>query len=322
MALFGETTWTVWSKLELTLGLRAYRTTLDGVIDSSGPLTAADTAQSGNTKNTRVGKITEQGLNPKLTANYFFSDTLSVYASVARGFRFGGMNFIGSNATTEVPDTYKSDTLWSYETGLRSQWLEKTLVVDVTPFYSTWEDPQLYQNDNTGNTVNWRENVGGVRSYGVEFALQYLPPIDGLNLSFAAAWITAETTEAFTTNAGTEAEPGTPWPQTAEYQTATTLSYTRGLFGNWAGNASLVHAYLSEASSNLDNFATIFGYQTLDLQLGLFNPSMRGAPSLSLNLSNLTDERGVGGAAVSRSDLVDRTYIRPRTLTLRLGVDF
>ena len=57
-------------------------------------------------------------------ARYRFSPHVTTYARFATGYRPGGPNFLGLDPATgapAAPATYKSDTLYSYEAGVRAE---------------------------------------------------------------------------------------------------------------------------------------------------------------------------------------------------------
>lgn len=321
LAAFGELTWRLLPELDLTLGARIYEIESAGTVTSSGALVAANgTLTSGQLENTSSEGIKESGINPKLALFYTLNENISSFASIAKGFRFGGIQALAATPLTpDLPPVYKSDTIWSYEIGLRTQWLDNTLTADFTPFYIEWTDAQLVQIDITGLT-KYIDNVGGAESLGAELALFYLPPLDGLSFSFSAAYVDTTTTEAFTTSNQVDIPPGTPWPLTAKWQTNSQIAYSRELFG-WNLKATATYTTISEAYANLEQTAEVFDYANIDVGLALtpLNDSPY-LPKLSLSVNNLTDERGIVGAYLT-DQVPDRTYMRPRTLILRASFD-
>jgi hypothetical protein len=224
--------------------------------------------------------------------------------------------------TTQAPPTFKSDTIWSYEAGLRTQWLHKTLIFDVTPYQIDWINPQLEQADATG-LGSFFSNVGGARARGVELSTSYLTPLQGLSLSFAGSYDDTVTTKPFTTSTGVQTEPGTRWPLAARWQTATTVNYLHPLFGsNWKGGGSLVYSFIGPAPNTLAYLDEVFGYQTLDVMLNTSNTEMRGAPQISISLDNATNTHGIISGVNNPEFPKDHNYIRPRTLIARVSLGF
>ena len=321
LALFGEASATFWESFEATLGLRAFRTRSDSRILFSGPLTANQSLNSGSTETVKQGTLQEHGINPHVALSYKFNRHISLYTSAARGFRFGGAQVLVGTLTSQAPDVYKSDTLWSYELGLRTQWLENTLIADVTPFLIDWINPQLQQADSTG-LGSYFDNVGGARGKGVELALRYLTPLPGLALSFAGSYVDTVTTKPFTTSTGVHTQPGTRWPLAAKWQSASTISYLHPLFDSWAGGGTLVYSTISSAPNTLSYLDTVFGFKTLDVMLNLSNPEWTSKPELSLSLNNATDVRGILSGVNNPQFPKDHNYIRPRTLVARVAFAF
>src|SRR3546814_1988700 len=90
---------------------------------------------------------------------------LPIYFTASRGFRFGGPQIAASTPTTTVPPVYKSDSLWNYELGLRTDWLKRSLQIDISAYHIDWKNPQVYQKS-ADNLVNFIDNVGGVQGNG------------------------------------------------------------------------------------------------------------------------------------------------------------
>ncbi len=322
LALFGETSLAFWD-FEATIGARLFRTKSQSRVEFAG-VAASDPRNSPTSGVYRVneGEFSEQGINPKLALKYRLNRHISAYAAAAKGFRFGGYQVLVGTLTSDAPATYKSDTIWSYELGLRTQWLHNTLIADVTGFQIDWTDPQLQQADMSGVGA-FLDNVGGARGRGVEGALRYLTPITGLSVALNGSYVNTVTTKPFTTSSGFEAQPGTTWPLAAKWQSASTLSYLHPIFGtSWAGGGSLVYTTISPAPNTLAYLDSVFGYKTLDVMLNVGNARIASRPELSLTLSNATDERGIISGVNNPQFPLDHVYIRPRTLIARLAFTF
>ena len=321
LAFFGETTATFLDALEVTLGLRAFKAKSESRVVFSGALAVIPTLPAVETLEVKQGTLVEEGINPKLAIKYQFNDHIAVYGAVTKGFRFGGAQVLIGTITSEAPDQFKSDTLWAYELGLRTQWLDDSLYVDITPFWTVWKDPQLQQADSTG-LGSFFDNVGGARSGGVELALQYATPLPGLSLSISGSYVDTVTTKPFVTSGGTETEPGSQWPLAAKWQSNSSLAYRNTLFGNWTGGGSATYTTISKAPNTLDYRDTVFGYESLELALTVGNADIAGMPELSITLNNALDERGVVSGVNNPQFASDRSYIRPRTLVARLSIAF
>lgn len=320
-ALFSEVTATFWDDLEITLGLRAFRAVSDSRVFFSGPLAITKTLPAGSSQGVNEGTLVERGLNPKFAIKYQINDDMNIYGSVSKGFRYGGAQVLVGTLTSTAPDTFKSDYIWNYEIGLRTNWLDNTLFVDVTPFYLQWKQPQLQQADASG-LGSFFDNVGGARSLGVETAIRYLTFIPGLEVAFAGSYVDTVTTVPFTASNGDAVKPGTSWPLAAKWQSSSTVSYSHSLWSSWIGGGSATYTTISSAPNTLNYLDTVFGYKTLDLNLTLRNPEIMSKPELSLTLSNATDTRGIISGVNNPQFPKDHVYIKPRTLIARLSFNF
>jgi len=100
-------------------------------------------------------------LQPKLSANWAVDEDISLFASYGFGFRSGGFNSSGSEATinqyfgnlfyspgvrniSDVKDDYKSETSEAAEIGMKSILLDRHLQVNLAAFYTQVEDLQYF----------------------------------------------------------------------------------------------------------------------------------------------------------------------------------
>jgi iron complex outermembrane receptor protein len=317
VAAFGEVTRRLGAHWDVTLGARWYETRLTGQVVTSGA--AFEDGQPGPQE--RQPDLGESGVNPRLSVSWRPAPGLMAYASAARGFRFGGIQLAGDPLGNDLPDTYKSDVLWNYELGARTDWLGRTLQTDVAIYAIDWQDPQLLQRTPDG-VFTYTDNVGGARGRGAELALRWrVPYVDGLLLNAQAAYNVTETTEPFTASSGAAVEPGSPWPYAPEWQTSTALSYTLSL-GSWQGTFGVRHGYTSAAWNVVERTARVFDYQTWDAQLSVGSLARRWLPEISLIGSNLADERSFSGVTFFPNADPSVTYVAPRALVARLAAVF
>lgn len=321
-ALFGEVSRAVGDDWKFTLGGRVYQAGVSGTSVKSG-LTTGPTPTIQKVES--IGK----GFSPKLAATWHATDGIMAYATVSRGFQYGGFNIgtIGS-----VPPTFKSSTLWNQELGVRTDWLDNTLRFDLTGIYVIWKNPQVYQTKNQTN--GYTDNVGGARSVGGETTLSYLTPIEGLKVETAASYIVAKSTEAFTDASGVVVQPGTELPSSPKLQSTTTLSYTYGL-GEWQTQTALQYIYQGTAWNNIVHATQVGGYSLLNLNFSVSRSDLAFAPSLSFSINNLTNTdaltSALGGAdtlpkelQLTGADITSRPYVYtlPRSFRLNLSAKF
>lgn len=127
----------------------------------------------------------EKILTPRFALDYKVNDDLMVFASATRGFKSGGWNAranIGSQALAFAPEK-----IWSYETGVRSDWLDNRLRVNLTGFYYNVTDFQLpagFADIATNTIVFITRNFADLENYGLEAEVSVVP-IQDLNIFWA-----------------------------------------------------------------------------------------------------------------------------------------
>jgi outer membrane receptor protein involved in Fe transport len=122
----------------------------------------------------------------KLATQYRFSDDKMIYALYSEGFRLGGQNSPRVAATGLFPQEYGPDTLSNYELGMKSEWLENKLLVNVSAFLMEWKDIQI-NTGGDGDLPSWvRGTFNGEtgESRGLEISGEWQAT---QNLSFQAS---------------------------------------------------------------------------------------------------------------------------------------
>lgn len=316
-AAFGEASLRLGRRWTVTAGARAYVMETAGTVVSTGAIILV----TGSPENRNDASIRASGVNPKLALQLEVSESVAAYLTTARGFRFGGVQIVGpSPASPDVPPTYAPDSVWNYELGVRTEWLENTLELDGAVFYIDWEDPQVPSTTGGAVPLNIIDNLDGARSAGAELGLRYAIPLPGLLLELGAAYTDAETTAPYRAPNGTTVPAGTRLPCYAELQGAAALRY-RAILGPVALDGLLGYSRQGRGVSDILQSLDIYDYETVDARVALTRPAWAGA-RLTLGVANLTDERAVVSALVQGPDNFTTVYNRPRTIELRLDLSF
>ncbi len=172
LAGFGQVDYRLTTRLTLTAGVRVARQKDDFNFEGSGPLNGGAAVAAGSTSETPV--------TPKFGANLQVTDDSLLYASAAKGNRIGGanqpllntpacqsaVNDVGLHGT---PESYKSDSLWSYEIGSKSQFFDHRLQIDADAYHIDWSNIQ--QNVHIiACASGFIANLGKATSDGAEFS--------------------------------------------------------------------------------------------------------------------------------------------------------
>ncbi|MGO9514495.1 MAG: TonB-dependent receptor [Steroidobacteraceae bacterium] len=198
-ALYGDATVRVADFWKVTAGVRASHIEYDGYIEYYGPFLAPTVGPL--TPLTGIGSNRENPITPKAVLAYQPSDRDLFYVSAAKGYRPGGINgalssICASNLSSiglaAGPETYASDSLWSYEAGAKNSLLGGRLQVNSSVFLVDWNDIQqaVYL---PACGQNFVENLGRARSVGGEVEL-HARPVNPLLLDLSVARVDAKYT--------------------------------------------------------------------------------------------------------------------------------
>ncbi len=165
---------------------------------------------------------------PRYTAEYQIAPEQMVYASAAKGYRIGGVNpyvppLCGpALASLGIPNGHEfdSDSLWSYELGLKDSWLDGRVKSRVAVYDIEWK--------NTQHTIvlpcEWTivANSGASRSQGVEVEVDALP-LEHLNVNFSTGYEDARVTDG---SSASETSAGEPLQNVPRWTAAGTVQYS------------------------------------------------------------------------------------------------
>ncbi|MDT9600664.1 TonB-dependent receptor [Sphingosinicella rhizophila] len=308
-AIFGEGSYHFGDQWKITLGGRLFDQKLRLTSVGGGLLPFLSGAPLD-----LEGVQKSSGFNPKASITFTPDRDLMVYALVSKGFRFGGPNIIPAVPGSNVPQQYESDSLWNYEVGMRADLLDRKLLLDLTAFYIDWSNIQLRL---TSNSLNYADNAGKARSYGLE-ASATLRPAPGVSLISSATYLNAKLSEPFDPDQegpGAEVPAGSTLPGASKWQLSNIASYDFSR-GNLDWTFLLSHRYISKAPGGLVvgsllTGATQGGYHLLAARAGV----RRDRIGLTLFVDNIADSHGVTGGT---ADPIQQYIVRPRTFGITL----
>jgi outer membrane receptor protein involved in Fe transport len=308
-AVFGDATWKVASAFDITGGVRYSTNKQNYVATESGFLLSQQ--QSPPVELPSV-PTTEHKTTWMTNARYHFSSDVMAYVRVATGYAPGGAN----TPYPGVPQTaVGSETLTSYEVGLKSEFLDRRALVNLAVYHINWQDIQL---NALLNGVSYVTNGGAARSDGVELSATYAP-IEALKLGFTSAYTDAHLTSL---NAdvstpfilGAQLENVSRWTVsgTAEYGWALSPSITAHVGGGvrWIGQQEGV-----QVASGLPYFI-LPSYTLVDSNANV----VFGPWTLRVYANNLTNARAYSFARLNQDAItgavpqIDYALSLPRTI--------
>ena len=187
---FGSLSWNATDQLKLTGALRG--TWVDREIDkqvffgtatrSYGgtvelPATVAPVANTLGlgTTHTLHSTRSDEGWMPAAHVEYKIAPAAMAYASYTRGFKAGGFNAVASTGDAAT-FPFEPEHVSAYELGLKSEWLGRTLLLNLSLFRSDYTDLQAAANEVTpsGPVINVVRNAAQSRSHGAEVEMQWI----------------------------------------------------------------------------------------------------------------------------------------------------
>ena len=197
LAFFGELTWSVTPRFDLTAGARYYAYDEERRFRSGGLFSDL---------NDQVDRTSSDGVNPRFIASYRLSDSATINAQAAKGFRLGGVNDPLNVPLCTPQDLaifggfqdYGDETLWNYEAGIKVQ--RRGFRLGAAGFYNDIKNLQVTL-DAGSCSSRIVFNVPEAHAAGAEIEMG-VTPVDGLDLSLAANYVNAEFDSTVRTGAG------------------------------------------------------------------------------------------------------------------------
>ncbi|WP_374572295.1 TonB-dependent receptor [Phenylobacterium sp.] len=211
---------------------------------------------------------------------YRLSPETLVYASYARGFKAGGYNLDraqGASVSSPLPITpaastaFPAETVDTYEVGAKNTLLDRSLLLNLTGFYSKFEDFQLNSFVQASYVV---KSIPQVTSYGADFDFLWHTPVDGLSAQGGLTWAVSQYGKDAVP--GFTRLPGARISGAPRYSGALSGSYERSI-GTYQGRASIEAKYLSEynTGSDLNPLKIQKGFAVVNARVSLMRTDRR-----------------------------------------------
>ena len=289
VAIFGEATLPVTDQFGITAGLRVYHFDEDKEQIFDGIFAQDNT---GTALVSQPGTTDANGVAPRLIATWKLTDDMNINAQVSKGFRLGGIND-PLNVPLCTPqdlttfggrETWKDETLWNYEAGIKAKVLNGTGAFAASVFYMDIHDLQATV---TAGSCSSRVvfNVPKARSQGFEVEFEDAP---NRHVSFAisASFNNSELRSTLTSTDGSGnvsvvsgIQSGERLPTVPKIQVATAATYQWDL-------ATATLGYVTGVYRHVGSRLTQVGDQNLGtLDLISFGGNTIGQPLTALTFT-------------------------------------
>ena len=353
LAVFGELTYAVTDRFDVTGGLRWYDfqedrvQTFDGIFADPG---------------TSPGSSTADGIAPRVMASLEVGNATRLNAQVSKGFRLGGINDplnvpLCTAADLETfggRESWADEELWNYEIGSKSRIMGGRGSFNAAAFYMDISDLQATV---TAGSCSSRVvfNVPKAHSTGIELEFE-LAPNDSFDFAISGSFTNAELDSTVTsTNAAGNVsivsgiEEGNRLPTVPEFQAAAAGTYHWTMGNGWAGYATGAYQHVgsrfTQIGDQADGFGTVNLLSFAPNNIGgpytqntfTFDPELPAYDIINLRLgvlinkfdtalfvNNLTDERALLALDQERGTRARVGFLtnNPRTIGISTRVNF
>ena len=116
--------------------------------------------------------ISEMLYGAKLGLNYQANQHQLVYTSLSRGYKPGGIN--NDNRVTPNQRGFDTEFMWNLEAGVKSSWLDGSMVTNLAVFYAKRKDAQTKSSTQVGPTfIEFYDNAAQATHMGIEADLDW-----------------------------------------------------------------------------------------------------------------------------------------------------
>ena len=211
VAVYFDTTWTLTDRLNMNVGARWNEDHKEATVFVQQYLgrlapnatlfdqnhVPAGFVALGPPQTNYTNDRTFSDVSPRFGFDFDVSDNVLAYVSYAQGFKSGGFDMRGNErANPATRDGYDSETADNYEAGIKSTLLDDTLQLNLTAFYTPYEDVQITTQEfqivnGVPTNVTAVLNAGKQLNQGVELETLWRP-VSALTLALNVGYLDAK----------------------------------------------------------------------------------------------------------------------------------
>jgi iron complex outermembrane recepter protein len=275
-----------------------------------------------------TSSINESNTSWRVGVDFKPSNTLLLYANVAKGYKAGGFGNINAAINFQFRPV-QQESILSYEAGFKAQLADRRVSLNGAVFYMDYKNKQLRTKDINPifGIIDALNNVPKSHIQGAELEIN-TRPADGLSVGAAVTYLKSKIDEYTGINAGgvTADFKGTVIPFTPEWQAGANARYEVPLgsltafVGGQINYRSKTFAAIGGrfSGANLAPGFEMKSYTTVDAQLGVKSGAGWRAMLWGKNLTNSYYWTNV----VAGQDQIVRYVQKPTTYGVTVGFDF
>jgi iron complex outermembrane receptor protein len=309
-ALFGEVALKIVGGVKANVGVRVEHSVVSNQYQAlGGPTNGESSPITTSLLPDQVGNP----VTPRAALTWQYTDNDMVYVSAAKGYRAGGGNSaeaisspfcqpsLAELGLTAAPESFNSDSLWSYEAGFKDTLLDRRLSIQGSAFYIDWSDIQTVVSLPSCATV-FTANRGKATSEGFDLQVAAIVA-ESLKLSAAVGYDNAYYPNAaygapgangvapLLNAEGDKLKNVIPWTANVDAE------YSRDIATVWANTRSYIRvdyrwlAAVNALNPNVAGFDKLIGpyqnpaYSILNIRLGVVHEGL----DLSAYVDNATN---------------------------------
>jgi iron complex outermembrane receptor protein len=291
-AVFGELYFNVSDQVRLIGGLRYNDETKDdfskrGLVFNFDGLNQPNPDDFDFPFGSRTTKDSWDDVTPKVGIDWRPGDDMLVYGTVTKGFKSGGTNSL------DTSPPFDQEELWSYEIGLKSEWMNNRVVLNGALFYYDYDDLQV---STFADGTTRIENAASADLTGLELSTSALLT-EGLLFNLSMTFLDSEY-KNFITQYGVlpDGSPnvvdlaGNSLINAPDFKLVSDLQYqfqlaghTAYLYGQVSHQTEIYHSQFNEAVVGQDDLTVV------DFRAGYFFGAQENWEIAAI-VKNLTDE--------------------------------
>ena len=326
-AAFGNASYQLSPLFKITAGLRYYdyRSTMS--VNDTGLFASGDPVQAF----TIFDNQSASGVTPMASLAFTPNSDLTVYGSAAKGFRPGGGNQyvpISGPASCEsqtgpagAPNTYGSDSVWSYELGEKARLFDGRVTVNSAIYYEKWSNIQIQVPLACGFFYTANAESAGI--YGTELEVK-AKLTEGWTLSANGGYTHATYSKDFapySADAPIYSE-GQRVPDVPLYTAGVAFSYDAPVYGEVRLTARIDDSLVGPIVDYTFAENDLPGHSIANARVGLVKDRLYGNVFVT-NFTNtraaLSDTNSLGANAAFLNRIATN---QPRTVGLQVGYKF